>query len=81
MDAFSIVPAPVELSPENEPVFFPVPASWQQATMTCTMDPALGKEEISWNQIFGVSKHFVALVLVWVVGVASGALGLVWLLR
>lgn len=81
MDAFSIVSVPVEVASEGESVFYPAPANWQQATMTCTLDPALGQEEISWSQILGVSKPFVALALGWGVGVASGALGLVWLLR
>lgn len=82
MGFFSVVSAPAETgSSTKSSAFFPAPVRWQPATMTCTLDPSIGQEEVSWSEILRVSKPVVALVLVWGVGVASGALGLVWFLR
>lgn len=82
MDAFSVVPTPAEIAPGNEStVFFPASAYWQQATMTCTLDPSIGQDVVSWTEILRIGKPVVALVLGWGIGVASGVLGLVWFLR
>lgn len=66
---------------ERSEVFFPSPVPWQPSTMTCSWDSSVRAEEISWAEIWGVSRPIVMLVVGWGIGLASGALGLVWLLR
>jgi hypothetical protein len=60
--------------------YFQSPINWQPASMTCSLEP-IQTDTLSWTDLWRVGKPIMALVVGWSLGLATGALGLVWLLR
>ena len=71
----------VVMSDGKQSLFYQTPIVWRSSTLTSTADRHLGAEEISFSELWGVSKPFLMLAAGWGIGVATGALGLVWLLH
>jgi hypothetical protein len=69
------------MSGGKQSVVYKMPIVWRPSTLTTTLDPHLGREEISFSELWAVSRPYLLLMAGWGVGVATGALGLVWMLR
>ena len=71
----------VTMTDGRQVLFYDAPVAWKAAVTTFTSDPYLGVEEISFSEIWRVSRPFLMLAFGWGIGVATGALGLVWILH
>lgn len=71
----------VVMSGGKQSVVYKLPIAWRPSTTTTTQDPHLGREEISFSELWAVGRPYLLMMAGWGVGVATGALGLVWLLR
>ena len=71
----------VVMTDGKQSVFYTTPIPWHPCTITSTSDPHLGAEKLSFSELWSVGKPVLLLTLGWGLGVATGALGLVWLLR
>jgi len=60
--------------------YFRTPIPWQPASMTCSLE-RIENSDITLADLWRVGKPILALVVGWSLGVATGVLGLVWLLR
>lgn len=70
----------VVMSDGKQSVFYATPIGWQPSIITSTSDPHIGAEEIHFSELWRVSKPIFTLVVGWGLGVATGSLGLIWLL-
>lgn len=69
------------VSGEKQSIVYKLPIIWRPSTLTSTQDPHLGREDIAFSELWAVSRPYLMLVAGWGAGVATGALGLIWLLR